>query len=530
MRTRRGKGFTRRQLLQHTAAGLGAAALSGIGGPWAWRASAQGARTMTVALYADAISLDPFDSNDNLSLAVEREIFDGLLGFTPDMKIRPELATSWEASKDARSFTFHLRQGVKFHDGTPFNAAAVKVNFDRARDPNHKLKKFSLYEPIESIDVVNDTTVRFMLHSPFGAMLYNFAHPSSRIISPAALAKGEQYIARNPVGTGPFKFVSWTPGQQIELERNPDFWQSGHPQADRLVIRPVVEDASRVAMLLSGDAQFVYPVPGVQVDAVSKAAGVTVQKRWSIYAFYVAMHCQHEPFRNVKVRQALNYAVDKAAIDNVVLRGFGRPLDAPMAPGVAGYSQVQAGGWPYDVAKAKSLLAEGGFPKGFETTLWMGNQTETMRLGETIQQMLGKVGVSVRLQPMEAGTLTAVRYKPIAENQSQMNLAGWSPSTGDADWALRPLFDGDSWPPTLFNLSFYKNAQVDALIKDGLSTAEAAKRDKDYAEASRLIWADAPVIFLYNSQILAGVRSGAAGVYAMPDGTVDLRDAGFTGK
>jgi glutathione transport system substrate-binding protein len=522
--------MTRRGLLAAAGAGAAGAALSRLGAPLVRTASAQGARTVTVALYADAISLDPEDTNDNLSLSIEREVYDGLLGFTPDMKITPQLAVSWEASRDARVFTFHLRQGVKFHDGTPFNAAAVKENFDRARDPQHKLKKFSLYQEISSVEAVNDSTVRFTLRNPFGAMLYNFAHPSSRIISPAALAKGEAYIARNPVGTGPFKFVSWTPGQQIVLERNPDFWQSGQPQVDRLVFRFVPEDASRVAMLLSGEAQFVYPVPGVQVAAVSKAPGVTVQKRWSIYAYYVAMNTQHEPYRDVKVRQALNYAVDKNAIDKVVLRDFGRPLDAPMAPGVAGYSQVQAGGWPYDVAKARQLLNEGGFPKGFETTMWLGNQTEAIRLGETIQQMLAKVGVTVHLQPMEVGTLSAIRYKPLADNQSQMNLSGWSPSTGDADWALRPLFDGESWPPTLFNLAFYKNAQVDALLLDALSTADQARRDKDYAEASRIIWSDAPWIFLYNPQILAGVRSGTTGVYALGDGTVDVREAALTGR
>ncbi len=501
-----------------------------LGVPARVPAGAQAPRTATIALYADAISLDPEDTNDNLSLSVEREIYDGLLGFTPDMKIKPELATSWEASKDARIFTFHLRRGVRFQDGTPFNAQAVKINFDRARDPAHKLKKYSLYEVIASVDVVDDYTVRFTLQRPFGAMLYNFAHPSSRIISPAAIKQGEAFIARHPVGTGPFKFVSWAPGREIVLERNPDYWESGQPKVDRLVFKFVPEDASRVAMLLSGEAQFVFPVPGVQVDAVSKASGVSVQKRWSIYAYYVAMNTQHVPFNNVAVRQALNYAVDKQALIKVVLRGFGRPLDAPITPGVTGYSAVQPGGWPYDLARARALLSEAGFPKGFTTTLWLGNQTETQRVGEALQQMLAQVGVTVRLQPMEAGTLTAVRYKPFNENQSQMNYTGWSPSTGDADWGLRPHFDSESWPPTLYNIAFYKNPKVDALLHDALGTADQARRDKDYAEAMRIIWHDAPWIFLYNTQILAGERSGITGVYALPDGTVDVRQAAMTGK
>ncbi len=493
-------------------------------------AGAQAPRTVTVALYADAISLDPEDTNDNLSLSVEREVYDGLVGFTPDMKLKPELATTWEASPDAKVFTFHLRRGVKFHDGTPLNAQAVKINFDRARDADHKLKKYSLYEEIASVDAVDDSTVRFTLRKPFGAMLYNFAHPSSRIISPAAIKQGEEQIARHPVGTGPFKFVSWAPGREIVLERNSDYWESGKPLVDRIVFRLVPEDASRVAMLLSGEAQFAFPIPGVQVEAVSKAQGVSVDKRWSIYAYYLAMNTQHVPFNTQQVRQAMNYGIDKEAVIKVVLRGFGRVLDAPITPGVAGYSAVQPGGWPYDVAKAKQLLSEGGFPRGFTTVLWVVNQTELVRVGEAVQQLLAKIGVTVQLQPMEAGTLTAVRYKPFVENQSQLNLTGWSPSTGDADWGLRPHFDSASWPPTLFNIAFYKNPKVDSLIHDALDTADQARRTKDYAQAMRVIWDDAPWVFLHNSQILAGVRSSVTDVYALPDGTVDVRQAALTGK
>ncbi len=488
------------------------------------------ARTATVALYADAVTLDPFDTNDNLSLSVERTVYDGLVGFTPDMKLKPQLATSWEASRDARVFTFRIRRGVKFHDGTAFDAQAVKINFDRVRDPAQKLRRYSLYEMIESITVVDESTVRFTLRKPFGAMLYNFAHPGGRIISPAALAKGGAYVARNPVGTGPFKFVSWTPGREIVVERNPEFWEAGQPRVDRIVFKFIPEDASRVAMLLAGEAQFAFPVTGVQAQAVATTPDVSLDARWSIYSYYVALNTQRGPFRNMAVRQALNYAIDKNAIVKVVLRGYGRPLDAPMAPGVANYSPVQTGGWPYDVAKAKALLSEAGFPNGFPTVLWLGNATETQRLGETIQQMLALVGVRVDLQPMEAGTLSALRFKPLDENQSQANLAGWSPSTGDADWALRPLLAGDTWPPTLFNLAFYKNAKVDDLLADALATADEGRRAKDYAEASRIIWNEAPWIFLYNSQNLAGLRAGTTGVYALGDGTVDVREATLTGK
>lgn len=494
-------------------------------------AHAQGPRTVTVGLYADAISLDPEDTNDNLSLGVERAIYDGLLGFDADMKAIPQLATSWEASPDAKVFTFHLRPGVKFQDGSPLDAAAVKSNFDRARSDAPKLKKYNLYEMIQSVDAVNPTTVRFALKQPFGAMLFNFAHPSSRVISPATIKQGEDAIARHPVGSGPFRFVSWTPGQQIVLERNPNFWQSGEPKVDRLVIRFLVEDASRVALLLSGESQFIYPVPGVQLETVSRASGVQVPKRWSIFAGGVAMNTQHAPFNILQVRLALNYAVDKNAFIKAVLAGTARPMEAPMAPGVASYpGPVQKGGWPYDLVKAKALLSEAGFPHGFRTVLWTGNGTEAIRVGEFLQQQLAQVGVQVQLTPLEAGTRTALIYKPLKENQSQLNVVGWSPSTGDADWALRPNFAGESWPPVLFNLAFYKNSKVDALIAAALATADQRKRTADYAEADQMIWNDAPWIWLHNTQILSAQRTNVKGVYALGDGTVDVRNAELTGR
>ncbi len=495
--------------------------------PWQTTA-AQQLRTVTVALYADAISLDPENTNDNLTYSIEREVYDGLVGISPDLKFVPELATSWDVSPDARVYTFHLRRGVTFQDGTPFNAQAVKINFDRARGPANKLIRRNLYENIASIDAVDDWTVRFMLAKPFGAMMYNFSHAASRIISPAAIAKGEQYIARNPVGTGPFKFVRWNPGQDITLERSGGYWQRGQPEVDRIVFKPVTEDASRVAMLLSGDAQFAFAVPGVEADAVSRAPGVSLLKRWSDYAFYVALNNHRAPFDKPAVRQALNYAVDKTAIVQVVLRGYGRPLDAPAAPGIVGYAPVQAHGWPYDVAKAKALLAEAGYPNGFAATLAEGTDTETQRVGEAVQQMLARVGVSVRLQPMEAGILSALWAAPSDRSQTEMSLFGWAPATLDADWGLRPLFATESWPPALFNIGFYSDPQVDALLAAGLATANQAARNKDYGDVLHLIWRDAPSIFLYNSESLAGERTSITGAVLQPDGKIDVRRVRLT--
>jgi glutathione transport system substrate-binding protein len=476
-------------------------------------------KEVVVVLDANPTKLDPHDTSDNPSYSIERSIYEGLLGFDENMQIVGKLATSWEASPDARTFTFKLRDGVTFHDGTKFDAEAVRVNIQRLANPANKLARHRLFSMVDRVEVVDPLTVRVILKEPFGAMLNNFAHPAAAMISPKALEQYGKEIAQHPVGTGPFKFVEWVPGDRVVLEKYTGYWDKGQPAVDRLVFRPVPESSTRIAMLKAGQAHFVFPVPAAQARELEGSSDYKLVSSPSIVVNYVAMNVLMKPFDDKRVRQALNYAIDKEALIKVVAEGYGKPCDAPIAPNTWGYERV--GAYPYDVQKARDLLKEAGYPNGFEATLSFAAETETQKLAVAIQQQLAQVGVKLNLQPMEWGALLDAAFAAgPKENKTQMLLIGWSPSTGDADWGLRPLFSKTMWIPDGYNF-FYYNAQVEDALKRGLATADPAQRKAAYAEAQKLIMEDAPWIFLYVPDNLAGIRTNLTGVFVTPDSVVD---------
>nr|WP_283949512.1 glutathione ABC transporter substrate-binding protein [Limobrevibacterium gyesilva] len=487
-------------------------------------APALAAKDLVIGVEANMPHLDPANTNDTLSQTAERLMYQGLMGFDKDMKLIPALAEKYEASEDAKEFVFHLRRGVKFHDGTPFNAAAVKTNIDRVANPDNRLSRRSLVSMIAHTDVVDEYTVKFVLSSPFGAFVNNMAHPGTFMISPKALAEYGKDIATHPTGTGPYKFVSFAT-DTLKVVKNPDYWRPGVPKVDTVTFRAVPESGSRFAMLQTGEAQFIYPLPAELVKAAQANPNLAVINAPSIVARYVAMNNMKKPFDDIRVRQALNYAIDKNAYGRIVFSGYSTPMDAPIPSDLGFYSKQ--GVWPYDPAKAKALLAEAGYPNGFETELWGGTSTAVKRGMEFIQQQLAAVGVKVTVAPLEAGVATAKLWnvQSPADATMQMNYGGWSSSTGDADWGLRPLLYSKSFPPNLFNIAYYSSPVTDRAIEAGLATADPAKRAVAYKEAQAQVWKDAPWIFLGVDRLLAGQSKKLSGVYYLPDGGVLTEDA-----
>jgi glutathione transport system substrate-binding protein len=488
-------------------------------------APAQAAKDVVVALDANILGFDPADLNDNLSLTATRTMLQGLYGFDKDMKMHPVLAESYTANDAATEFVIKLRHGVTFHDGAPFNAEAVKVSFDRARDPANHLKRLSLYAPIDHIDVVDEYTVRIVLKYPFGAFINNLAHPAFAISSPKAIATYGKELGRHPSGTGPYMFKSWET-DSFTAVKNPHYWKPGVPKVDSITIKSVPENGARLAMLQAGEAQFIFPMPPEMVKAVEKNPNIDLVDTKSIYAFYVALNNMRKPFDNPKVREALNYAVDKQAMIKVVYGGYAVPLDSPLPRLLSGYVS-QGGPKPYDPAKAKALLAEAGYPNGFESTLWGGNTTIARRAMEFLQQQFAAVGVKVQVEPLESGVAAAKIWsvKTPEEATTLMQYTGWSASTGDADWGLRPLLYGKAFPPVLFNTAYYNNPEVNSLIEAGLTTADPAKRQAAYTKVQSIVWKDNPWIFLVSPDILAGKSKKLSGIHVMPDGQTLTEDA-----
>jgi len=487
---------------------------------------ARAAGDIVIGLDANIVGLDPADLNDNLSMTATRTMLQGLYGFDKDMKMVPVLAESYTADESATEFTIKLRKGVSFHDGAAFNAEAVKISFDRARNPENRLKRSSLYAPIDKIEVVDEFTVKITLKAPFGAFINNLAHAAFAISSPKAIATYGKELDRHPTGTGPYKFVSWQT-DTFKVVKNEKYWKPGMPKVDSITIKSVPESGSRLAMLQAGEAQFIYPLPTEMARAIEKSPTIDVVAAKSIFARYVAMNTMRKPFDNPKVREALNYAVDKQAMVKVVFNGYAEPLDAPLPARLSGYSS-QGKSWPYDPAKAKALLAEAGYPNGFESVLWGANPTITQRGMQFLQQQFAAVGVKVQVEPLESGVAAAKIWsvKTPEEATTMMHYTAWSASTGDADWGLRPLFGGKAaFPPVLFNTAYYSSDAVNAQIQAGLTTADPAKRAAAYKAAQEQIWKDAPWIFLVSDDILSAKSKKLSGVYVMPDGQMLTEDA-----
>ncbi|MBX6342500.1 MAG: glutathione ABC transporter substrate-binding protein GsiB, partial [Thermomicrobiaceae bacterium] len=425
----------------------------------------------------------------------------------------------------AKEFTFRLKKGIKFHDGEPFNADAVKQSFDRVLAADAKLKRHGYFSAaIDHVEVIDEGTVKLVAKYPFAAMVATIAHPAGGIVSPAAVKKYGADFGTHPVGTGPYKFVEWVRGDHITLEANQDYWDKRiGPAVARITVKGIAEPSALAIAVQSGDAQFAGPLNAPQAQQLKSANGVEVQQNESISLYWITLNNTKKPFDDKRVRQALNYAVNKEEVLKAAELGFGTIADAPLGPLVWGYHKV--GTYPYDPEKAKSLLAEAGYPNGFKSVLWTSAASKNRAVA--VQGQLAKVGVQVEVVQMESAALTAETAKPVDQSQIQMLVSNWSPSTGDADWGLRPLYTKDQWPPAGATYSFYTNPEVEKAIQQGLQLVDPEKRKEAYARAQELIWEDAPNIFLYLPTYFAANRKDVAGVVVQPDGIVFMRTAHY---
>ncbi|PTA65886.1 glutathione ABC transporter substrate-binding protein GsiB [Pectobacterium punjabense] len=486
------------------------------------------AKDAVIAVGSTFTSLDPYDANDSLSQTVAKSFYQGLFGFDKEMKLVNVLADSYDVSPDGLAYTVKLHPGVKFHDGSAFNAAAVKVNLDRASNPESRLKRYNLFKMIDKTEVVDDLTVKIMLKTPFSAFVNNLAHPAAVMISPAALKQYGKEIGFHPVGTGPYRFVAWNQTDFVKVEKFSGYWKAGLPKLDSITWRPVVDNNTRAALLQTGEAQFAYPIPFEQAKVLEKNDKLALVASPSILHRYISMNVTQKPFDNPKVRQALNYAINKEALIKVAFSGYATPAEGPL-PGSIDYS-VNYQPWPYDPAKARELLKEAGYPDGFTTTLWSShNHSTAQKVLQFTQQQLAQVGVKVQVTAMDAGQRAAeVEGKGVKETGVRLFYTGWSASTGEADWALSPLFATASWPPAQFNTAFYSNPQVDVDLANALKTTDRAEKQKLYKDAQDKIWADAPWIFLATERLVSANSKKLTGFYVMPDTLFSFDDADLT--
>ncbi len=485
------------------------------------------AAELTVAIAAAFTTMDPWDCTDTYSQAVSKSFYEGLYGFDKDMKRIPVLAESADVSADGLVYTIHLRRGVMFHDGTEFKADAVKANFDRVLDPKNQLKRYTLYSNIAKVEPVDDYTVKFTLKKPFSAFLNQLAHPSGGMICPSALAKypGRQ-MGFHACGTGAFIMDKYNPADVLRVVKNPHYWQKGLPKLDAITWKPVVEDSTRIAMLKTGEAQFANPIPPEQAKLLEASDGIQVLNTPSIINRYLSMNVMKKPFDNPKVRQAVNYAINKKALAKVAFNGYADESTGPAPMGVQ-YAE-KLGPWPYDPQKARELLKEAGYPNGFEATLWSAyNHSTAMKAAQFLQQQLRQVGIKVKVQGLEAGQRNALveGVRDPKDAKVQMYYIGWSSSTGEIDWAIRPLLATEAFPPNASNTAYYSNPTVDQGLAEALATTDEAKKQEIYSRVQKQIWADAPWAFLVTERNVSGAAKNLSGFYVMPDGNYDFYSA-----
>jgi len=471
--------------------------------------------TVIYAAGADPDRLDPANAESNPAEAMNRMMYENLVKFDEKLKIVPGLAEKWEQSKDGLTWTFFLRKGVKFHDGTSFNAGAVKVFIERMIGPE-KPSRAALYTPfVKSVEVVNDSTLKINLIAPFAFFANNLAHSASGIISPTALKTLGKDIARKAVGTGPFKFVEWVHGDHLTMVRNDDYW-GGKPYLEKIIVKMVKEDSARVMMLQSGDAHLIVRIPSEDIPRLEKEKALKLDTTETLRVLYIGINCAKKPFTDIRVRQALNYAVDKEAIVKSIYQGRALVSQGIVAPLTTGYFPVP--GYSYDPGKAKKLLAEAGFPNGFKAKLWspQGRYPKDFEMAQAVQQQLKKVGVDCTLDTMEWAAYLAATRKPPQETQAELFLLGWAPSSAEARWILFPLFATEQWVPQGNNRVFYANKEFDGLVDKFTRATTKAEMDKNLKAAQELLSKEAPTINILVTKETIGYTGKLKGVINSP--------------
>jgi peptide/nickel transport system substrate-binding protein len=469
--------------------------------------------TIIVGLQAEPTTLDSQQISDYNSHRAAYGIYDMLLRFDDEStEVGPGLAERWDISDDGTVYTLYLRQGVKFHDGTDLDAEAVKFNIERQIDPDHPYAdtgEFPYAEftwgMVESVEVVDEYTVTFTLTDRFAPFLNHLAMHPAAMVSPAAIEQYGRDISINPVGTGPFRFVSWTPGVEVVLEKNPDYWR-GPVYVDRVIYRPIIEDQSRLTELEAGSVNFIVNVPPDDLARLRDDARFTVVEQPGMHTWWVAFNHTREPFTDVRVRQAMNHAVNKQAIVDNILQGTGTLAVNPLPPVVWSYiDDVQT--YNYDPDRARELLAEAGYPDGFSCVFWVPESGSGMQqpvvMATAMQADWLAVGIDCRIETFEWGTYLDEVIVPPEEAEFDLMEMSWIGDNGDPDNHLYILLSGEQFPPFGYNMGFYQNDEVDALLAEARVTLDRDRRTELYEEAQRLIAQDPPWVMIdHETQIV----------------------------
>lgn len=464
--------------------------------------------TLNVGLSADAPKLDPMVSSSLYDRQVFQSIFDKLADLDENGKIVPMLAESWQISDDQKTYTFKLRQGVKFHDGTDFNAEAVKFNFERNMDKSSTRK--GELSAVDKVTVVDPYTVKVDLKKPFAPFLSVLTDRAGMMVSPEAAKKAGQDFMNNPVGTGPFVYKERVKGDHITLEKNPNYWQKGYPKVDKVVYKVFNDPNVGLANLKSGQVDFVDKLPYKEVDNLKNDPKVAVTNQMSYGYQGMHLNVTKPPFDKKEIREAVDLLVDRDAIIKVALSGVGTPAHAPFAQKHFAYGDSDKVEKP-NLDKAKQLLAQAGKPNGFDFTLKISTTPLNQQVGQMIQNMLKPAGINVNLEKVEFGTL----LDQLQKGNFEAGTVGWS-GRPDPDGNLYDFYvTGGSQ-----NYSQYSNPEIDKLLNEGRGESDQTKRKADYDNIMKTLLTDVPFVYFYHEHNLFGISKSVDGFKYVPDGII----------
>ena len=499
-------------------------------------------KDMVIGLSGDATSLNPVIATDSMSYIAEWPVFDSLLELDANLNVRPLLAESWEVSRDGLTYTFKLKKGVKWHDGKPFTARDVAFTFHSVLNPKVTTPHRAYFDAlagfpeltakenpkrpeelaVKPIEVLDDTTVRFRLRYPSGSFLAVLVNPRAGII-PEHLLKGVDLntaeFNRKPVGTGPFKFVEWRRGERIVMEANEQY-HAGRPALNRLIFRIIPDAVVLLQELRAGGVDFIENPPLTEVARLKQTAGLKVLVADNTSYTYLGWRQDLAPFDDLRVRRAINHAIDVPTMVREVLQGYAVVANGQFPPGSWAHDPGVRP-YAYDVNRAKALLAEAGWKPGADGILAkdgkrlsfsvrhdQANQT-VKDTAVIIQEYLKRVGVEARLEALDWPTFV----KKLFASEFEAIVVNWT-NHHDPDPFAYTIWHSSQWKGR--NFAHYKNPKVDEVLEAARRSAAVAERKKHYAEFSRILMEDAPYAFLYFPQQVYVTRQAYDGFVPVP--------------
>lgn len=496
-------------------------------------AAAQEGGTLTLAIPSDAVSMDPHGSNDVPSEQVRDTIYEPLLKQDENFEIVPVLAEEYEQVDDT-TWKFKLREGVTFHDGSEFNADVVKANIERVKDVAKASPRSFLLDMVTEVNIIDDYNIELVTEYPFAPLANNLTHGAGKMISKDLIdadyqqaldeagsdlsleeyyelrAEGGdeheavaneissfvgQLVESEPVGTNYFKFDSRSPGDQTAVVRNDDYW-GDTALLDGVNFKVVSEPGSRIAELESGSSDAILATLSSNIERVDSNEDVTLIRNDSVSIDYIGFNTEKEPFNDPKVRQAITHAFDSEAVLEGVYNGSGTPAEAPLAPGVLGYSE-DLEGLDYNMERAQELLDEAGVEDLTINLMVNDDNPERVDVALWLQESLSTLGITVNVEQVEWGAYLAAT----GAGEHDMFILGWSNSTGDPDNGIAPLFHSENIGDT-GNRSFYNNPELDSILDEARQSTEESEREQLYMDAQQILVDDAPAIFIRHGENL----------------------------